>query len=131
MSRWKSRTLTEGELDFMRVLWNLGEATPEQIQDALTAQARVVTGGTVRNVLAVLMEKKYAARGKHGKTYLYRATVSEEQAQQEMARELLSGAFGGSESLLVAALLKNREMNPAELAEIERLIEERKRREER
>ena len=127
MARWKSRTLTEGELDFMRVLWNKGEANPDDIQDALSGQGRPVTGGTVRNVLAVLMEKKYVARRKLGKTHLYRAAVNESQALREMARELLSKAFGGSESLLVASLLKDREVNPDELAEIERLIEERKR----
>jgi BlaI family transcriptional regulator, penicillinase repressor len=130
MPRWKSRTLTEGELDFMRALWALGEAAPEEIQEALARQGREVTGGTIRNVLAVLMEKKYAARRKQGKAHLYRATVSEEQALAEMAGNLLSGAFGGSESLLVAALLKNREVNPDELAAIETLIEEWKRREE-
>lgn len=127
MPRWKSRILTEGELDFMRVLWSLGEAAPEDIQNALAAQGRIVTGGTIRNVLAVLMEKKYVARRKQGKAHLYRATVTEEQALAEMADNLLSGAFGGSESLLVAALLKNREVNPDELAEIEKLIEEWKR----
>jgi BlaI family transcriptional regulator, penicillinase repressor len=127
MPRWKSRTLTGGELDFMRVLWSLGEAAPEQIQDALTNQGRAVTGGTIRNVLAVLMEKKYVARRKQGKAHLYRAAVSEEQALAEMAGTLLTGAFGGSESLLVAALLKNREVNPDELAAIEKLIAEWKR----
>ena len=128
MARWKSRTLTEGELDFMRVLWSEGEATPETVQEALTAQGRAVTGGTVRNVLAVLMEKKYAVRREHGKTFLYRAAISAEQAREEMAKELLAGVFDGSEYLLVAALLKNPEVNPAELEAIERLIADRKKR---
>ncbi|MFA6472234.1 MAG: BlaI/MecI/CopY family transcriptional regulator [Candidatus Latescibacterota bacterium] len=127
MARWKSRTLTEGELDFMRVLWELREASPDEIQTALAASGRFLTGGTIRNVLAVMMEKEYVSRRKQGKAHLYRAFVDEEQALKSMAQDLLATAFGGSESLLVASLLKNRDVHPDELEKIERLIDEQKR----
>ncbi len=122
MARWKSRTLTEGELDFMRILWECGEAAPDGIAERLAGEGRKVTGGTVRNVLALLIEKGYAARKRKGKTHLYRAVVDEEQALREMAGDLLEKAFGGSESLMVASLLKNRDVDPAEIERIERLI---------
>jgi len=122
MARWKSRTLTEGELDFMRVLWALGEATPDEMQEALAGEGRPLTGGTVRNVLAVLREKGYVARKRKGKTHRYRATVDEEQALHEMAKDLLEKAFGGSESLMVASLLKNRDVDAGEIERIRRLI---------
>ena len=128
MARWKSRTLTEGELDFMRVLWELREASPDEIQTALAASGRFLTGGTIRNVLAVMMEKEYVSRRKQGKAHLYRAAVDEEQALKSMAQDLLATAFGGSESLLVASLLKNRDVHPEELEKIECLIDEQKRR---
>ena len=131
MARWKSRTLTEGELDFMRVLWEAGEATPEMIKDALLEKGRKLTGGTVRNVLAVMIEKGYVTRSKKGKTYLYRAKIDEEHALKNMAQDLLKNAFRGSESLMIGALLKNSDVEKEELDEIERLIADRKRREEK
>ena len=125
---WKSRTLTESELDFMKVLWETGEATPDEILKTLETQGRPLTGGTVRNILSVMTEKDYITRRKHGKTYLYRALLDEESALKNMARNLLKTAFNGSESLMVTALLKHNDVRFEELNEIELLISEQKRR---
>ena len=126
MARYKSRTLTAGELEFMQVLWAAGEAAPEDIQKALSERGRIVTGGTVRNVLATLIEKSYVKRNKKGKAYYYRARVGEDQAKRSMLQDLLDRAFGGSESHLVASLLKHRDVRKEELNEIKRLIGENK-----
>ena len=124
MARYKSRTLTTGELEFMQVLWAAGEAAPEDIQGALSERGRNVTGGTVRNVLATLIEKRYVRRKKSGKAYYYRAKVGEDQAKRSIVQDLLDRAFGGSESHLVASLLKNHDVRKEELNEIKRLIDE-------
>ena len=129
MARRKSRTFTEVELEFMQILWSAGEATPEDIQVALAEQSRELTGGSIRNVLAILAEKGYVARRKTGKTFMYSARVHEEQAQKSVVQDILSRVFDGSESLMVAALLKNREVDSTEIAEIERLIAEHKKKE--
>ena len=126
MARRKSRTFTEVELEFMQVLWSAGEATPEDIQAELTAKGHPLTGGSIRNVLAILAEKGYIARRKSGKTYLYKANVREEQGKKSVVQDILSRVFGGSESMMVAALLKNRDINRKELEEIERLIADHK-----
>ena len=82
--------------------------------------------GTIRNVLVVMIEKGFVKRRKKGKAYLYRATIEEERAKKSMIHHLLKRTFGGSESLLIGALLKNRDLSMKELDEIERLIAERK-----
>ena len=124
MARWKSRTLTEGELDFMRILWGGDGMTPDEIIASLAEQGRQLTGGTVRNVLALMMEKGYVSRSKKGKTHLYRAVVDEDRALREMTHDLLDRVFGGSESMMVASLLKNRDIDPAEIERIKHLIED-------
>ena len=125
---WKSRTLTESELDFMKVLWETGEATPDEVLKKLDDKGRPLTGGTVRNILSVMIEKGYITRHKHGKSYLYRALLDEESALKNMAQNLLKTAFKGSESLMVTALLNNHNVRIEELDEIERLISDQKRR---
>ena len=119
----KSRIFTEGELEFMKVLWALGEAVPEEIQKALEEKGRSLTYGTIRNVLVVMIEKGYVTRSKKGKVYLYRARVNEVQAKKTMVQDLLERAFDGSESHMVATLLHDREVRSDELAEIRRLID--------
>ena len=127
----KSRIFTEGELEFMKVLWSLGEAAPEEIQKALEKKGRLLTYGTIRNVLVVMIEKGYVTRKKKGKVYFYQAKVGEVQAKKSMLQDLLERAFNGSESHMVATLLNSREVQKDELQEIRRLIEEKKREEER
>jgi len=129
MARRKSRTFTEVELEFMQVLWGAGEATPDDIQADLAAMGHPLTGGSIRNVLTILKEKGYIDRRKSGKTYLYKAKVREEQGKKSVVQDILSRVFGGSESMMVAALLKNRDINRKELEEIERLIADHKKEE--
>ena len=119
----KSRLFTEGELDFMKVLWVLGEASPEEIQKALQRFSRKLTGGTIRNVLVVMIEKGYVTRRKKGKVYLYKAKMPENQAKKFMIQDLLEKAFNGSESHMVATLLKTREVRKEEMEEIEQIPE--------
>ena len=126
MARRKTRTFTEVELEFMQVLWSTGEATPEDIQAELAEIGHPLTGGSIRNVLAIMTEKGYISRRKNGKTYLYKAKVREEQGKKSVVQDILSRVFAGSESMLVAALLKNRDINRKEIEEIERLIADHK-----
>jgi predicted transcriptional regulator len=129
MSRRKSRSFTEVELEFMRVLWERCEAAPDDIAGALLAEGRLLSGGSIRNVLAIMREKGYVSRRKEGKAFLYRARVQKEEARTGMVRDLLNQAFAGSESLLVASLLDTGDIRQDELEKIERLIAERKERE--
>jgi len=122
MARMKSRTLTDGELEFMLVLWADSAAAPDDIQKALAERGRMVTGGTIRNILATLVGKGYVTREKRGKAYYYRAKVAEGQAKRSMVQDLLERAFGGSESHLMASLLENREMPHEEITRIKHLI---------
>jgi len=131
MARRKTRTFTEVELEFMQIIWELGTATPDDIQNALSNKGRKLTGGSIRNVLAIMGEKGYVTRKKRGKTYLWRAKIHKEQAQRSMVEHLLSSAFEGSESLLVSSILNNRDIHNEEIKEIEHLIANRKQRTEK
>ncbi|MHB9027936.1 MAG: BlaI/MecI/CopY family transcriptional regulator [Candidatus Latescibacterota bacterium] len=123
MARRKSRTFTEVELEFMQIIWERGEAAPDDIEDVLLERGRSVSLGSIRNVLAIMMEKGYLSRRKAGKAYLYRAKVRRDQARTQIIGDILSTMFEGSESLVVAALLENREISPDERDKIRRLLD--------
>jgi predicted transcriptional regulator len=122
MVKKKSRVLTGSELDFMKVLWDMGETTPEEMQAELSARGRDLTHGTIRNVLVVMIEKGYITRRKRGKAYLYAPEIGETEARQSLLRNLIEQAFDGSGSSLVATLLGSGDVDSAELKEIRRLI---------
>jgi predicted transcriptional regulator len=129
MTQRKPKKFTEVELEFIQIIWALGEAAPDDIERVLRDKGRSISIGSIRNVLAIMMDKGYLLRRKEGKAFLYSAKIRKDQAQRNMLGDLLSGLFDGSESRVVAALLDNREIGPDELEKIKRLIEEHERRE--
>ena len=125
MGRRKARVLTDVELEFMRVLWDVGEAGTDDILKALRKSGKRVSDGTVRKMLAILMDKGYATRRPEGRGFVYRAKVPADRAGRNLVGDLLKRAFGGSAALMVAALLDARDVDDEDLAEIKRLIAER------
>ena len=124
MARKQSRTFTEVELEFMQILWDNVEVSPEDIRNVLEKKKRSISSGSIRNVLAIMIRKDYVVRRKEGKGYLYRAKVKKDQARKNMIQELMVNAFDCSESLVVAALLNGKEIEDKELQEIRRLLKD-------
>jgi len=125
VARRKTRTLTEVELEFMQVVWQLGECGTEDVRGVLRAQSRYLSDGSVRKVLSILMEKGYLTRRQEGRGFLYKPTVGQRKANRSLVSDLLKRAFGGSAALMVASLLDASTVNEDELDEIKRLIAER------
>ena len=126
MAFWKKRMFTEGELEYMNILWDKGECKPQVIMEALRKNGKIVTYGTVRNVLLVLIEKGFVRRSKKGMYHLYKPAIDKEYAMKNMVQHLLNSAFGGSQLFLIKSLIKDSDINITELDEIESLIAERK-----
>ena len=127
MARRKSRTLTEVELEFMQVVWDGGEVTSEDITEALSREGRDLSGGTVRKMLSILEDKGYVSRRREGQSFVYKAKVCRAKATRTMVADLLKRAFGGKAAHMVAALMDTNAVRSDDVREIERLIAQRKR----
>ena len=130
MARRTSSTFTEVELEFMKVIWELGEVTTETMQNALDEKGQYLTNGSIRKILSILLRKGRLERNRSGLSFYYRPVVPEKQGHRIMVLDLLRRTFDGSATHLVAALLDSREVTSDDLREIKRLIEEREREEE-
>ena len=124
MPRRKSRTPTEVELEFMQIVWELGEVTTEDVLQALRRQGRNLSDGSVRKILSILVAKGYLSRRPEGRGFLYHPAVPKERANRNLVADLLTRAFGGSAALMVAALLDSRKLRKRELQKIKQLIAE-------
>ena len=124
MPRQKSRLFTDVELEFMKIIWKMDEASPYDINKALLENDRSISIGSIRNVLSIMMQKDYLTRRKQGKAFLYKAKVHKDKTRRSMLKDLLANVFEGSETLLVAALFDNRKLKEDELDEIKQLLDE-------
>ena len=71
MARTPSETMTGREAQVMDAVWRLGEATAEQVREALAGNRCTIR--RCGRCLRVLESKGYLGHEARGKTYVYRA----------------------------------------------------------
>ena len=125
MPRRKSSTLTQLELEIMQIVWKEGETTVKDISDSLRQSGHPLALPSIRTMLSILEHKGYVKRQRGGRSHVYRAIVSGEQAQRRILKDIIDRAFDGSASGLVAALVNCQMVSKGEIEEARRLIEKR------
>lgn len=123
MSRRKTRTLTELELDIMNVIWKHEEATVGDIRRDLKKAGKPLALPSIRTMLGILQDKGYVARRADGRRHVYRPLVSRDAAQASILKDIVRRAFDGSALDMVAALIDTRLVSRSEINEVKRLIE--------
>ena len=116
---------TDAELALLRVLWKRGPSTVRQVHDVVSAE-RPSGYTTVLKVLQIMTEKGLVERDERARTHVYRAALSAGETQRQLVGDLVDRAFGGSPAALVMQALAARRASPEEMAEIRRLLDERK-----
>jgi predicted transcriptional regulator len=110
----------------MRIVWKQGEASVADVLEALGRSSRLAYT-TVATMLRKMEARGLVQHRVAGRTFIYRALVGEEQVSRKMTDHLLDRLFHGSLAGMVSHLLSTHEVSQEELAELERLIAERKR----
>ena len=123
MSRPRSPALTDAEARVMGVLWRLQTATVGDVVDALRKK-RTVSYSTVQTILRILETKGYVAHEKVARAFVYRPVVDERQARRRALRHLIGRMFNGSPAELVLNVLEDGKIDPAELKQLKKLIED-------
>ena len=114
--------LTPLELEIMNVLWDAGPANVQSVQARL--QSRNLAYTTVQTMLNVLHRKGKVKRVLKDRAYIYRAVLSRPRAVRQAVGEVLERFFGGSADSLVLNLIESRQLTPAKLAKIQKMLEE-------
>ena len=121
--RPKSRTLTEQELEIMKVVWELRTATVRDVYETLLRR-RKIAYTTVMTMMNVLEAKKHLKKRAEDRAYVYRATRPRGAVIKAMVREFVGRVFNGSAEPLLVHLVMDRRLSKKELERIVRTIEE-------
>jgi predicted transcriptional regulator len=113
----------DAELAILRVLWTRGPSTVREVAAALGRDGAYTT---ILKLLQIMADKRLVRRDQSARTHVYAAAFTEHQTQRQLVSDLLDRAFGGSASKLVLHALEARKATPEELAEIRRLLDERR-----
>lgn len=116
---------TDAEISILRVLWSRGPSTVREVSDELN-RARTTGYTTVLKFMQIMTEKGLLLRDESRRTHVYRPSVSEEKTLRSLMKDLLNRAFGGSAQKLVMQALAAKKASPAELEEIQKIIDQMK-----
>jgi BlaI family penicillinase repressor len=124
MARRASREPTDGELEILKVLWEIGPAGLGQVHAAIQ-QRRAVALTTVATMLRMMLEKELVLREDGPRGYLWSARVSCKAAASGLLGKLVRHVFDGSARRLVAHLIQEGELDDRECREILDLLKAR------
>jgi BlaI family transcriptional regulator, penicillinase repressor len=118
--------LTPRELDIMGVLWELGEATVNEVRERVDPNLAYTSVSTMIRTLEL---KGYVShRRGDGKTHVYFPTIEPEEAGESTLGRVLDKVYGGSPLKLLAHLMEHRKLSEKELARMRELLNKPKKR---
>ena len=113
--RPKQEGLTPRENQIMDVIWNVGDATVEDIQAKLDDD---LAGSTIRTLLGIMQNKGYVDFYKQGKAKVFRALVPKVEAQTSALQTLIQRLFHGSTEQLLARLVEDEQIDLNDLDDL-------------
>jgi predicted transcriptional regulator len=122
MGKGKLRAMSPAETEILRLVWQLGEATVQQIHDALPAN-RPVAYKTVQTLLRRLEDKGYLKHTLEGKAHVFRPAVKREAVVKRTVLDFLDRLFGGDPRPLMQFLAREGRINAEDIKELKRLID--------
>jgi predicted transcriptional regulator len=115
--------LPDAELEVMACLWQLREATARQLREAML-DYRPMAHTSMVTLLGRLEAKGMVkrAKGPVGKAFVYAPLRRPDKTYRRVIGDVLERIFGGNQPALVASLFETRPPTPAEIAELQRLL---------
>src|SRR6476661_2886972 len=118
--RHRSATLTEQELEIMKIVWGRESATVRDVYETLL-ERRKVAYTTVMTMMKILEQKKYLKKTQADRAYVYRPTQPKRLVVGAMVREFVNRVFNGSAEPLLVHLVEEHNLSPEDLDEIAQL----------
>ncbi len=115
---------TEAELEILAVLWRRGGRTVREVHEALQAGRKTTLTTTLK--LLQIMTEKGRVRRSETRPHRYTAAVSQERTQAGLLEDLTRRAFDGSAGKLLLRAVEHGKLTPAELDEMQQLINSRR-----
>ncbi len=114
-------SLSKGELEIARLLWEIGPVTVRQAFEALPKN-RKMDFTTVQTYLRRLESKGYASSKLEGRLRVYSSRTKARTVIRDTVDDLVLRLFGGEKLPLVRHLIEEGDIASDDLAELRKLI---------
>ena len=123
MGKRKMRAMSPAETEVLRLVWQLGAATVQQVHDTLPA-GRKIAYKTVQTLLRRLEEKGYLTHKAEGRAYVFCPAVKREAVVKRTVLDFLDRLFGGDPRPLMHFLAREGRIDAQDVEELKKLIDE-------
>lgn len=112
-----SKSISEAELEIMKVLWNIGEpVTAQQVSESLKNKNWKYS--TIATLFGRMVDKGTVSYEKRGRFYYYTPLISEQEYKSEQTKSFIGKLYNGSVKNLVMSLFENRQISDEDIEEI-------------
>src|SRR5436190_15422578 len=118
--RRRSTTLTEQELEIMKIVWERDRSTVRDVYETLL-ERRKVAYTTVMTMMKILEQKQYLKKNQTDRAHVYRPARPKRQVIGDMVRDFVNRVFNGSAEPLLVHLVEEHNLSSEDLEEIARL----------
>lgn len=118
----KTKTLTKGEEDVMKILWMLGKGTVNDILEHCDEPKPKYT--TVATFLKLLEDKGFAGHTSTGKSNIYYPVVEQKEYAGSVAGNILDSFFGGSLVQMLSFFSSEKKLSSKEKQDLLKLAQE-------
>ena len=123
MARKSTPTLTEAELRVMKIVWDSGEASVNDVLSALPAHSKLAYN-TVLTTMRILERKGYLKHIKEGRAFVYRPLIDQAGARRKAVQHMVRSFFDNSPEALMLSIMKDEQITAEELQRLKNMIEE-------
>ena len=113
--------LTEVELEFMTLLWELGDASVRDVLSKMD-EDRNLAYTSAATILRILEQKGFVSSKKDGKSLIYSAILSKNEYQSRLLKDVTAKLFDNTPAALVATLVNDDHLTQDALEELRVLL---------
>ncbi len=117
----KRETLTDLELEIMKVVWDRKSATVRDVYETLNSR-RKIAYTTVMTMMRILEQKGHLKKSDRERAYVYRPAKPKRQVIRAMVSDFVNRVFNGSAEPLLVHLAEEGDLSEDNLRQVRRLL---------
>ena len=114
---------TESELEILQILWQKGSCTVRDVHEELAVNKDAGYTTTLK-LMQIMHEKGLVERDTTNRTHIYKAAVSQNDAQKHFLDKMINNVFNGSAANLVMQAPGNHKSSKAEIDAIKQYLDQ-------
>ena len=119
----RNRKLSPANLEIMKVVWDKGDVTINDVSDAINAKRKnKIRRTTVQVQMSRLEDYGWLKHTEKGRTYVYSTVVEKHKTRREILEDIKNRVFGGSRAELVKCLIEDSDVSSEEIKELRALL---------